>query len=326
MQGNAMKYLFSLPVLLFCVTFKSFAIEIYAHRGGAGLLPENTLEAIQASLEIGVDVIDVDIGLTKDNVVVAYHDVKLNPSYTRNSALDWLSKPGPALTQLSFAALQQYDVGQINPNSLYKQQFPYQQPKAKAQIPSLQQAIKLIKLSNKPVRIQIEIKTDPDPNAQSPSPTDIVPKLIKVLRDENFIDKAEVHSFDWRNLILLQMLAPEITTSYISDNELLAEHNYKDWLANNDIKVLKDSFPVLINKLGGTVWCPNFQDLTKELVEEAHQLGLKINVWTVDEPKDMLSMIELGVDGIITNRPDILRGLLAASGKIANPKNVCSIS
>lgn len=318
-----MANLFISLFLLFCHA-QALAIEIYAHRGGAGLLPENSLEAIEASLHLGVDVIDVDVGLTKDHIVVAYHDPKLNPDYTRNAQREWLTHPTPAIIELSYAHLQQYDVGRIDPNSHYGKQFPYQTAKQNVQIPSLEQVIRLIKKSGWPVRLQVEIKTDPNPEANTATPRAIVERLVEVLRKEQFTKQTEVHSFDWRSLIILQEIAPEIASSYLSDNALLSESNYSEWLANHDIKRLNISFPQLINKLGGKIWCPHYADLTADLLQEARSLGLKVNVWTVDEPHDMLSMIALGVDGIITNRPDILRGMLAASGHATNPLHVCS--
>tara|TARA_R110002110_G_scaffold65206_4_gene179957 strand:+ start:41291 stop:42247 length:957 start_codon:yes stop_codon:yes gene_type:complete len=294
-----------------------FAIEIYAHRGGAGLVPENTLAAIASALSIGVDVIDVDIGLTQDNIVVAHHDLNLNPNLTRTLEKTWLKIPGPAIQQLTYEELGQYDVGQMNPNcKVCQQNFPLQCQLAEAKIPTLQQVIEQLKKSHQPTRLQIEIKTDPH-QPHSASPQAIVMALIQVLHAENYTSQVEVHSFDWRNLLLLQQLAPEVTTSYLSDHDdLIKQPNYSAWLAGHDIVNLNMSYPKLIKKLGGSIWCPNYNELTPELLAEARELGLKVNVWTVDQPKDMQTMIAYGVDGIITNRPDLLRGLLAAQGKL----------
>lgn len=314
-----MKYLFSnlfrffVFTSLIAVSLSTSAIDNYAHRGGAGLSPENTLEGIEKSLALKIDAIDIDIGMTQDNIIVLYHDTVLNPNITRNAKQEWLSQPGPAIKQLSYQDLQQYDVGTINPQSAYAGDFPAQQSANKPiSIPTLQQAIRLIQASSKPVRLQIEIKTDPDPSEQSTTPEQIVPTLITLLRQEGIEKNVEIHSFDWRNLILLQKLAPEITTSYLSADEILDQSNYLTWHAGNDIKALKQSYPTLIKQLGGKIWCPHYKELTPMLLKEAHQLNLKVNVWTVDSPDDMLHMIEMGVDGIITNRPDLLAVLLTS--------------
>jgi len=308
------RLLTSLLVYLALVyTTQCFAIEIYAHRGGAGLIPENTLQAIQKALNIGVDVIDVDIGLTKDNVIVVHHDLTLNPDLTRIAENTWLTEPGPAIQALTYQALSQYDVGTRNPNCIScLKEHPFQAQLKSAQIPSLHQVIQKLKSAQYEGRLQIEIKTEPG-QPDSPEPKAIVSALIKVLQAENYLHKVEVHSFDWRNLLLLQKLAPEITTSYLSDHaELIKQPNYATWLANYDIVALNLSYPELISRLGAKIWCPNYKELTPELLIEAHNRGLKVNVWTVDQQKDMQTMIAYGVDGIITNRPDVLRELLAA--------------
>lgn len=301
-------------IFIFLLSVPCYAIDIYAHRGGAGLAPENTLPAIRTALKIGVDVVDVDIGLTKDNVVVAHHDLALNKNLTRDDQNEWLTTPGPALKTLNYQDLSKYNVGSRNPNCLpCLAEFPLQYQYPQAKIPTLKEVIALLKNSNTPTRLQIEIKTSPTHPQLSPEPEAIVPALVAVLREENFLHEVEVHSFDWRNLLLLQKLAPEIITSYLSDHDALRqEDNFPIWLAHHDIVALGTSYPQLIHRLGGKIWCPSYTEITAPLLQEAHNLGLKVNVWTVDQPKEMQTMIDLGVDGIITNRPDILRGLLAA--------------
>ncbi len=297
-------------------TAQCFATEIYAHRGGAGLTPENTLFAIQTALKIGVDVIDVDVGLTKDNIIVVHHDLHLNPNLTRTAKNTWLEKTGPAIQALTYQKLKQYDVGKRNPDCMScLKEFPLQAQLESAQIPTLQQVIQQLKNANYQGRLQIEIKTEPG-QPYSATPKAIVTALIHVLRAEDYSPKVEIHSFDWRNLLLLQKLAPEITTSYLSDHAgLLKQSNYSHWLANYDIVALNISYPALISQLGAKIWCPNYKELTPKLLAEAKKLGIKVNVWTVDQPKDMQTMIAYGVDGIITNRPDVLRELLATEEK-----------
>ena len=86
--------------------------------------------------------------------------------------------------------------------------------------------------------------------------------------------------------------------------------------ANFDVKQY-GNYPKLIHALGGKIWCVNFEDLTQDQVDSAHRLGLRVNAWTVDAPQEMIKMINMGVDAIITNRPDVLRGLLAARGLLS---------
>lgn len=284
------------------------ATEIYGHRGAAGLAPENTLIAYQKAFENHVDVIDMDVGITKDGVVVVYHDMTLNPHITRQTNGTWITATNIAVNQLSLKQLKQYNVGKINPSSQYSKVFPYQTP-ADAQVPTLQEVIRFAKEHAPSTRFQIEIKTDPRFPELSPSPEVIVPAIVKVLREEQVASVTEVHSFDWRNLYLLEKLAPEVIRSFITEATV---HTPDDltWTAGPKLTQELDSFPKLVHALGGDIWCPKFQDVTKADVEKAHDLGLKVNVWSVDEPADMLRMLSMGVDGIITNRPDILHNLI----------------
>lgn len=304
----------------YLISLQCFAIEVYAHRGGAGLAPENTLPAIQTAIALGVDVIDVDVVLTKDNVVVAHHDLIISEQNTRDRDNQWLSAPGPAIKTLSHADLANFNVGSFNPNcQACKKLYPIRYHLDKANIPTLSEVIKLVKSAPKPTKLQIEIKSDPTQPHLSALPEDIIPALVKTLEEEDFTAQVEVHSFDWRNLILLQKLSPDVTTSYLSHHaEMVLEQNYPMWLANHDIVGLNLSYPKLIYQLGGKIWCPHHAELTIESLKEARSLGLKVNVWTVDQPKDMKAMIDMGVDGIITNRPDILRGLLVANNMLTH--------
>ena len=309
-------------IFSFFSCYPTIALEIYGHRGAAGLAPENTLEAYRTALDLGVDYVDMDIGLTQDHVLVVYHDRRLNPDITRNENGEWLKEEGPALKHLSYKSLLTLDVGQINPRSEYAKQFPYQISFNQTKIPTVQEVIRYVKQRNPHTKFQIEIKSDPFDEAHSPDPAVLVPLLVQLLRDEGVTAHTEVHSFDWRNLQLLQKLAPEVSASYITERELFEKENGHGWMAGHRFTKALDSYPKLIHKLGGKVWCPYYGDLSKALIQEAHALGLKVTTWSVDDPQAMLRLMEWGVDGIITNRPDILRGLMVAR-KIGPPKNHC---
>src|SRR5512145_356913 len=99
------------------------AFDLQGHRGARGLLPENTLPSFQKALEIGVDTIECDMAVTKDGVVVLYHDLWLNPDITRGPDGKWLESRGPAIAELTFEELQKYDVGRIKPGTEYARAF-----------------------------------------------------------------------------------------------------------------------------------------------------------------------------------------------------------
>src|SRR5262245_59495663 len=112
-------------------------IELQGHRGARGLFPENTLIGFAGALAIGVDVLELDVGMTADDVVVVTHDSRLNPQITRTGQGAWLTDPGPLVRALRATELAGYDVGRIRPGTSYAEQFPEQRPHDGATIPAL---------------------------------------------------------------------------------------------------------------------------------------------------------------------------------------------
>lgn len=282
--------------------------DIYAHRGGAGIYPESTLVAYQHALALGADVLDVDLAVTKDNVIVASHDPFLNSSFTRDSQGNWLTTDDLLIKNFTFDELQQFDVGRLNLNHDYAKRYPEQQGLDGQHIPSLQQIIDLgVK------RLQLEIKTNPIRPELTLEPPQFMALLNQLLISNNMDQQTEVHSFDWRNMLALQAMKSSLIRSYISSetDPLLTTETVLTWHAGYDVVEFGGSYPNLIAHLGGQVWSPEFTDLSAEKVLKAHELGLKVVTWTVDVVADMRLMLDFNVDGIITNRPDRLADLMA---------------
>ena len=134
-----------LILLAALVALPAHAFDVQGHRGARGLLPENTLPAFRKALELGVDTIECDMAVTKDGVVVVYHDQRLNPDITRGPDGKWLEKSTPTLHELTFAELQKYDVGRIRPGTKYAADFPDQVPADGTRIPRLAELFDLLK-------------------------------------------------------------------------------------------------------------------------------------------------------------------------------------
>jgi len=113
------------------------AFDLQGHRGARGHAPENTLAGFERALTIGVDTLELDVGVTRDGVVVIHHDRRLNPDVARGVDGKWVSAPAPTIYSLSYAELARYDVGRIRPGSDYARRFPHQQPIDGARIPRL---------------------------------------------------------------------------------------------------------------------------------------------------------------------------------------------
>lgn len=285
-------------------------VEIYSHRGFAGLHPENTLLGYQESLNLDVDSLDIDVAITKDNIIVASHDRYLNKDFTRDSNKNWLENNNLEISNFNYEDLKNYDVGRSNPQSLYFQSFPNQVGADNVIIPSLQNIIEFIlehsKAGKKLPKIQIEIKTSPiaDSNKQVEK---FVNAIIKVLADTNFIHQAELQSFDWRTLIYAKKILPAIKVAYITEQTKVFDSFKAKWTAGYQLEDYNNSVPFIIAKVGGDIWCPYYKDLTEELITEAHLYNIKVIPWTVDTEIEMQQLINWGVDGIITNYPNILR-------------------
>jgi glycerophosphoryl diester phosphodiesterase len=293
--------------------------DIEAHRGGRALFPENTLVSFANALSMGVSTLELDVGVTRDGVIVVSHERGLNPDLARGTDGKYVAEPGTPFVQLSLAEVKQYDVGQLRPGSTYAAQFPEQHAVPGTKIPTLKELIDLVRRSgDREVRLNIETKIDPNQPEESPPPERFVTLLLDLLRAEKFEDRVMVQSFDWRTLQLVQKLAPEVPTVYLTlqtgRDPTVFRDRASDWTAGFNPAEHERSIPRTIRAAGGAIWSPYLRDLTPELVSESHALGLKVVVWTANQPSDMVRLIEMGVDGIISDRPDLLRKTAGEKG------------
>ena len=287
------------------------AIEIQGHRGARGLLPENTIPAFERAIELGVDVLELDLGMTRDGVPVVHHDRALDPDRTRDASGAWLASPGPFLSTLDLASISRLDVGRAAPGSKIAERFPEQSPRDGTRIPTLAQ---VLALGRRPdagtVRFNIETKVTPLAPEETAGPEEFARVLVAVLRSEGMLDRADLQSFDWRVLREARKLAPDLSTVCLTaeqrwhDNVLRARPGPSPWTAGLDIAAFDGSVPRMVEAAGCAVWSPYYRDVTEEALTEARALGLRVVVWTVNEVEEMLALARLGVDGIITDYPD----------------------
>ena len=303
---------------------KTLAFDIEAHRGGRALLPENTLASFANALSMGVNTLELDTGVTRDGVIVVSHERGLNSDLARTADGKYVTPPGIPFVQLSLEDVKQYDVGQIRPGSAYAALFPDQHAVPGTKIPTLKQVFDLVRKSgDQNVRLNIETKIDPNHPEESPDPERFVTLLLDLARSEKFSDRVMVQSFDWRTLQLVQKLAPAIPTVYLTvqtgTSPTVSLDKASVWTAGFDPAEHGKSIPRTIKAAGGAIWSPHFGDVTPALIAESHGLGLQVVVWTVNKEADMARLIEMGVDGIISDHPEILRKVAGEKG-IALPK------
>jgi glycerophosphoryl diester phosphodiesterase len=295
------------------------AFDIEAHRGGRGLFPENTLASFAGALAIGVDTLELDVGATKDGVLVVSHERRLNPDLARDANGVYVAPPGAPFVELTLAQVKTYDVGQIRPDSAYAKQFPEQRAVPGTPVPTLKEVIDLVRRSgNTHVRLNIETKIDPDHPDESPDPDRFITLLLGLLDAEEFAGRVTIQSFDWRTLQLVQQRAPKIPTVYLTlqrgNAPTVSLKSATRWTAGFNPAEHAGSVPQTIKAAGGAIWSPYFADVTPELIKQAHDLALRVVVWTVNKPEDIARMIDIGVDGVISDRPDLLSRLAIEKG------------
>lgn len=287
------------------------AFDLQGHRGARGLAPENSLPAWRKALEIGVDTIECDMAITRDGVVVVHHDLWLNPDTTRGPDGKWLDKRGPAISELSFEELQKYDIGRLRPGSDYAKPFPDQVPADGTRISRLSDLFDLVnKSGNSKIGFDCETKVDPNERAATLPPGDFARRVIAEIRKHGMAERMMVQSFDWSTLQVVQREAPEIRTMYLSSPRTLqpaADGKPSPWLAGFGPELHGGSVPKAVKAAGGTIWAPNQTYLTPAMLAEAHALGISVIPWTVNEPAMMAKLIDMGVDGIISDRPDLVQ-------------------
>ncbi len=302
------------------------SFDLQGHRGARGLYPENSLPGFEAALELGVTTLEMDLAVTRDGVVVVHHDRRLDPARTRGPDGAWLTGPTPAINDLSRAELATYDIGRARPGGKVARRFPDQRGLDGVAIPTLAEVLALAEArSGGTLRYNLEIKTSPLAPEEALVPAAFAAALAQVLERAGVGRRAAVQSFDWRGLAAFQALAPGIATVYLSaeqrwlDNLERGRPGVSPWTAGLDLDDFGGSVPAAIRAAGGAVWSPYFRDLTDAELRAAHDLGLKVVVWTVNDPAEMAALIARGADGIITDYPDRLRRVMAENGLALPP-------
>jgi glycerophosphoryl diester phosphodiesterase len=303
----------------------AIAFDLQGHRGARGLAPENTIASFSTALAIGVTSLELDVGMTKDGVVVVHHDEWLNPDTTRGPEGAFLSQRGPAIYSLTLEELKRYDVGRLKPGTAYAASLPEQRPHDGARIPTLAEVFALGRRADH-IRFNIETKLTPTSGADVPEPELFAKAVAAAVREAGLAERVSIQSFDWRILRVLRRSQPNILrgglTSEQPDYDTIqrGKPGASPWTAGLDVAEFGGSVPRLVAAADCGVWSPAFEDLTSECIAEASALGIRVIPWIVNEPDHMNRLVRMGVAGIITDYPDRLRRILAANNVPLPPR------
>jgi glycerophosphoryl diester phosphodiesterase len=270
-------------------SFFSEDVLVISHQGGDYLYPSNTLYAFEKSAQIGVDVIELDVHASKDGHLVVIHD----------DSVDRTTQSTGLVKEKTLSELQELDAGYHWSPERKEESFPYRGQGIT--IPSLEQVFQTFP----DYRINIEIKQ------QQPRITET---LCKLIRQYNKQEQVLVVSFYDSEMKDFRQQCPEVITAG-APNEIRNFYILHRAFLANLYKSNADAFQV-----------PEYQDslhiVTKRFAKDAKQKNIQVHVWTVDDVTDMQRMIDLGVNGIITDRPDRLMKLLGRTTEIERPEGV----
>lgn len=264
------------------------AFEVQGHRGARWVRPENTLPAFEYALQAGVDTLELDTLITKDGKVVVHHDPTLNSDICLDSQGKKITVQIPVYS-LTLKELKAYDCG-----SLVNPRFPQQVVQPKTAIPTLDEVFELVAKSKLPaaqkVLFNIEIKSEETHPEYSPAPEEFVKLVLAVVKTHNLMNRVILQSFDLRTLRIARQLEPTLPLS------ILIEDRPPE--AGMMVKLIKEYQAQILS--------PNFEWLTAQDVAEIHKTGARVIPWTPNAKEDWQTMIEKGVDGVITDNPKAL--------------------
>lgn len=268
-------------------------LEVQGHRGARAMRPENTLPAFDYALEAGVDGLELDLSVSKDDELIVVHDQRLNPEICLGPNGAKFGGPGPAIRSLTLAELRTYDCG-----TLVHPRFPKQTPAPKARMPTLAEVFELVRGSKHPaatkVRFNIETKSVPAEPELSPSPERFAALVVRAIEKSGFLDRCNLQSFDHRTLVAARRLNPKLRLAALTSD------NWVDYVA-------------VAKSVGAEVLSPDKAWITKDAVLRLHTAGVRVIPWTANDEAEWKRLVDLGVDGIITDDPAglirYLRGL-----------------
>lgn len=306
------------------VNYDVFDLE--AHRGGRDVRPENTLYSYAYAIELGATSIECDMQLTKDGQIVMSHNPILNSDITRDENGNYIENNKYDIRLMTVDELKKFDVGVMDPNcgeyyDLHgKTQFTYD-----AKIPTLKELMQLIQsYGDKNIVLNIETKSYPDPASagykNNADPKKFVEVFNNIVKKYDMEDRVVLQSFDWQTLIEMKKLNPNISTSALwqeqpswgRNSESLRRYEKKKspWLGGLDIKDYQGNPVKAAHAIGADIISPYYTEISKQDVDEAHSLGMKVVPWTVNNEKDMNMLLDMGVDGIISDKPWLLKQVL----------------
>jgi glycerophosphoryl diester phosphodiesterase len=246
-------------------------IRVHGHRGARAILPENTMPGFRYAIKQGVDAIELDVVVTKDDVVVVFHDAKMNGKFCR----------GPAGTRgirkLTFEQLREWDCGAVA-----NRDFPWQKALPGTRVPALGEVLALAPRGE--FEFHIEAKLFAGKPKLTPPPDEFAQLVLEQIRKYGVALRAVLLSFDYRILHAMKRLDPSIRLC------ALYEGGDLDYIS-------------IAKEAGASIVSPRYETVTQRKVADAHAGGLQVVAWTANTTEAWDRLIEANVDAIVTDDP-----------------------
>jgi len=262
------------------------------HRGCRGLMPENTISAMKKALDLGVQTLELDVVISKDKKVVVSHDSYMSADFMLKPSGDTITdqeQNNLILYAMPYSEIRKFDAGSRHNIRFPRQEnFKTYKPLLTELIDAIEQYVKENKLPHP--SFNIEIKSDPRTDGiEQPEPQEFVDLVLRVCKDRNITGRMNIQSFDIRPLQLIHKQHPSIKLSYLTENLNPVSEN--------------------LQSLGFTpdFYSPYYKAVNAEAVKFCREKGMKIIPWTVNNREEIKALMAIGVDGIITDYPDLFK-------------------
>lgn len=284
---NSLMCMILLSFVVMMSSCKKHSIDVQGHRGFRGLYPENTLIGFQKAAEIGVQTLEMDVVISGDGKVVVSHDPFILPEICQHPDHNVFEKDSFAIYQMTYDAIRTFDCG-----SKGNDRFP-DQNKVEASKPLLNEVLEEFESGDLLLNYNIELKSTPEGDGYlHPAPEEFSDIVMKLLKGYDLGLRLTIQCFDPRILNYFHRTYPDVKLAYLIEGQEDIDANLK----------LLDFTP--------DIYSCDHNLLNAKRVEHCHELGMQVIPWTVNEVSDMNTLIEWGVDGIITDYPDRLIKIL----------------
>ncbi|KQR67002.1 glycerophosphodiester phosphodiesterase family protein [Pedobacter sp. Leaf176] len=312
--------------LLSGTAFSQQKLDVQAHRGGMALLPENTIPAMLNAVKLGAKTLELDVVISADGKVVVSHDPYMSAAFmSKPNGTDIVKdeEKGLSLFQMSYDSISRYSLG-IKQHPMFPNQLKLKthKPLLSDLIDSVENYVKMTHL--KPVYYNIETKCSPAGDGKyNPTPEVFVKTMMDVINAKGIKNRVIIQSFDVRTLKILHQNEPQVKLSLLVQGKMnLTEDQLKKYGLSakevedyfKQVSAIKGGLEEDLRNLGFVpdIYSPYYSGVDLEMVKKVHEKKMLILPWTVDKEEDMIALQKIGVDGIITNSPDILIRLMGS--------------